>query len=297
MFGFKMIDYTPIINQIIYNGYQIGILRLDLIHPEISGNKWFKLKYNIEQAKKENCHTIITFGGAFSNHIAATAVAAKLAGFKSIGIIRGEETSANNPTLSFAKENGMELLFVSRTEYSQKNDIGYLQRLRYMYPGTYIIPEGGDNKLGQKGCEEILTPEMFAYKHIFCAQGTGTTYKGISKSLLPHQKLNVANVLNFEATANEPRTVILNDYHFGGYAKHTKELLDFKTWFENTYSIPLDYVYTAKLFYAAFDLMKQEKLEKNQAVLIIHCGGLQGNKGYEERYNLKPNRQVNDAQG
>lgn len=297
MFGFKMIDYSPIINQINYNGYQIGILRLDLIHPEISGNKWFKLKYNLEQAKKENCHTIMTFGGAFSNHIAATAVAAKLSGLKSIGIIRGEETSSNNPTLSVAKENGMDLLFVSRTEYSQKNDIGYLQRLRYMYPNTYIIPEGGDNKLGQKGCEEILTPEMFAYKNIFCAYGTGTTYKGISKSLLPHQKLNVVNVLNFEATANEPRTIIFNDYHFGGYAKHTQELLDFKTWFENTYSISLDYVYTAKLFYAAFDLMKQEKLEKNQPLLIIHCGGLQGNKGYEERYNLKPNRQVNDAQG
>jgi 1-aminocyclopropane-1-carboxylate deaminase len=148
-----MISYTPIINQISYNGYQIGILRLDLIHSEISGNKWFKLKYNLEQAKKGNKNTIITFGGAFSNHIAATAVASKLAGFKCIGIIRGEETSANNPTLSFAQQNGMELLFVSRDEYSQKNDSGYLQRLRYMYPEAYIIPEGGDNKLGQKGCE------------------------------------------------------------------------------------------------------------------------------------------------
>lgn len=292
-----MISYQPIINHIDYNGYQIGILRLDLIHPDISGNKWFKLKYNLEQAKKENNHTIITFGGAFSNHIAATAVASKLAGFKSIGIIRGEETSANNPTLSFAKQNGMELLFVSRTEYSQKNDSGYLQRLRYMYPSAYIIPEGGDNKLGQKGCEEILTADMFRYKNIFCAYGTGTTYKGISKSLLPHQKLNVINVLKFEAIANEPQTTIFNNYHFGGYAKHTQELLDFKTWFENTYSIPLDYVYTAKLFFAAFDLMKQEKLEKNNPILIIHCGGLQGNKGYEERYNLNPNRQVNDAQG
>ena len=292
-----MISYQPIINQINYNGYQIGILRLDLIHPEISGNKWFKLKYNLEQAKKENKNTIITFGGAFSNHIAATSIATKLFGFKSIGIIRGEETSSNNPTLSLAKQNDMELLFVSRTEYSQKNDVGYLQRLRYMYPVTYIIPEGGDNKLGQRGCEEILTTDMFRYKNIFCAYGTGTTYKGISKSLLPHQKLYVVNVLKFEAAVNEPQTSILNDYHFGGYAKHTDELLEFKRWFENTYSITLDYVYTAKLFFAAFDLMKQDKLEKNNPILIIHCGGLQGNTGYEERYNLNPNRQVNEAQG
>lgn len=292
-----MINYHPIINHILFEGYRIGVLRLDLVHPEISGNKWFKLKYNFEQTKKENKTTIITFGGAFSNHIAATAAACKLNGLNSIGIIRGEDTSTNNPTLSFAKEQGMELLFVNRTEYSQKNDSGYLQRLRYMYPEAYIIPEGGDNKLGQKGCEEILTPEMFIYSNIFCAYGTGTTYKGISKSLFPHQYLHVINVLKFEAIADEPRTHILNNYHFGGYAKHTQELLDFKSWFEKTYSIELDYVYTCKSFYAAFDLMKQNKLDKQKDILIIHCGGLQGNKGYEGRYNLNPNRQVNDAHG
>lgn len=292
-----MIEYKSIINQITYNGYRIGILRLDLIHPEISGNKWFKLKYNLEQAKKEKKDTIITFGGAFSNHIAATAMACKIAGFKSIGIIRGEESSTNNPTLSFAQQNGMELLFVNRVEYQQKNDSGYLQRLRYMYPDAYIIPEGGDNRLGQKGCEEILTKETSKYTAIFCAHGTGTTYKGIAKSLHPNQTLSVINVLKFEAITEAPQTTILNDYHFGGYAKHTKELLDFKIWFENTYSIPLDYVYTSKLFYAAFDLMNQNKLDKNQKILIIHCGGLQGNEGYEKRYNLNPKRQVNDAQG
>lgn len=292
-----MINYKPIINTIDYNGYQIGVLRLDLIHNEISGNKWFKLKYNLEQAKKVNKSTIITFGGAFSNHIAATAAACKLAELKSIGIIRGEELSASNPTLSCAKQNGMELLFVSREEYSQKNDGAYVSRLRYMYPEAFIIPEGGDNFLGQKGCEEILTEETNSYHSIFCAYGTGTTYRGISKSLQPHQELKVINVLNFEATATEPQTSILNNYHFGGYAKHKPELLEFKTWFEESYHIELDYVYTAKLFFAAFDLMKQEKLDKQKQILIIHCGGLQGNKGYEERYNLKPKRQVNDAQG
>ncbi len=162
-----MINYKPIINTIDYNVYQIGVLRLDLIHPEISGNKWFKLKYNLAQAKKVNKSAIITFGGAFSNHIAATAIACKLEGLKSIGIIRGEETSATNPTLSFAKQNEMELLFVSRDEYSQKNDGGYMQRLRYMYPEAYIIPEGGDNLLGEKGCEEILTQETNVYTLYF----------------------------------------------------------------------------------------------------------------------------------
>lgn len=292
-----MITYIPIINNIEYNGYRIGILRLDLIHPEISGNKWFKLKYNLQEATSQKKNTILTFGGAFSNHIAATAITCKLAGFKSIGIIRGEETSANNTTLLLAQQNGMGLLFEDRVEYKQKNDCGYLQRLRYMYPDSYIIPEGGDNRLGQKGCEEILTEELSNYTTIFCAHGTGTTYKGIAKSLLPNQTLTAINVLKYEATTEIPQTTILNNYHFGGYAKHTSELLEFKFWFEETYSVPLDYVYTSKLFFAAFDLIRQNKLDKNQEILIIHSGGLQGNEGYEKRYNLNPKRQVNDAQG
>jgi 1-aminocyclopropane-1-carboxylate deaminase/D-cysteine desulfhydrase-like pyridoxal-dependent ACC family enzyme len=292
-----MISYNPVIQSVSYNGYQVDVLRLDKIHPDISGNKWFKLKYNLQQAKIEHKDTIITFGGAFSNHIAATAVACKLEGLKSIGIIRGEETSAGNPTLSFAKQHGMELLFVSRDEYSQKTDGGYLQRLRYMYPEAFVVPEGGDNRLGAKGCEEILTNEMSGYETIFCAYGTGTTFKGLSKSLLPSQHLFAVNVLKFEARTSEPQSNIINGYHFGGYAKHTDALLDFKNWFEQEYQIPLDYVYTAKLFYAAFDLMNHEKLDKQKSILIIHSGGLQGNSGYEKRYNLKPSRQVNDAQG
>ncbi|MES2761334.1 MAG: pyridoxal-phosphate dependent enzyme [Bacteroidota bacterium] len=292
-----IITYKPIIDTIEYKGYHIGILRLDLIHPEISGNKWFKLKHNLQQAKTVNKNTIITFGGAFSNHIAATAIACKINGFKCIGIIRGEETSVSNSTLSLATQNGMELLFVSREEYSQKTDSGYLQRLNYMYPEAFIIPEGGDNFLGQKGCEEILTNDMENYNDIFCAYGTGTTFKGMTATLLQTQRLTAVNVLNYEANANTLQTSILNNYHFGGYAKHKKELLEFKSWFEETYKIELDYVYTAKLFYAVFDLIDQNKLKQQNKVLIIHSGGLQGNKGYEERYNLNPKRQVNDAQG
>lgn len=281
-----MLHCKPIINQFEYNGYHLGVLRLDQIHPEISGNKWFKLKYNLEQAKVENKKTILTFGGAYSNHIAATAVACKLAGFKSIGMIRGEESSASNSTLALATENGMQLVFVSRELYKQKREQSYLQALQSEYSDAYIIPEGGDNALGQKGCEEILSNSTSEYDLIFCAHGTGTTFKGIAKSLLSHQKLTAINVLKYETMCDLLNASINNDYHFGGYAKHTNELLEFKTWFERTYRIPLDYVYTAKLMYAVFDFIKQQKITKDNTILIVHSGGLQGNIGYEERYNI-----------
>ncbi len=281
-----MIYYNPIITPIEYNGYKLGVLRLDEIHPEISGNKWFKLKYNLEQAKVDNKKTILTFGGAYSNHIAATAAACKLAGFKSIGIIRGEESSELNSTLSLAKENGMQIKYVSRELYKQKNEQYYLQIFQSQYPDAYIIPEGGDNALGQKGCEEILSNSTSYYDVIFCAYGTGTTFKGIAKSMLSHQKLTAINILKYEATCDLLNTNINNDYHFGGYAKHKCELLEFKLWFESTYHIPLDYVYTAKLMYAVFDLMKQHQFSTDKKILLIHSGGLQGNRGYEERYDI-----------
>jgi 1-aminocyclopropane-1-carboxylate deaminase/D-cysteine desulfhydrase len=273
------------------------MLRLDLLHPHISGNKWFKLNYNLQKARDLNKGTILTFGGAFSNHIAATAYACKAGGFRSIGIIRGEESSQANATLSKAKELGMELVFVSREAYKLKEGEAYLHTLTSRFPDAWIVPEGGDNELGQKGCEEILTGASNLFTHIFCAYGTGTTFKGISKSLNPLQTLTGIHVLKYEATTDLPQSQILNDYHFGGYAKHTAVLLEFKSWFEERFLIELDYVYTAKLVYAVFDLMKQGKLEKEDKILIIHSGGTQGNTGYEQRYNLKPKRQVNDPQG
>ena len=290
-------QYTPILHKINYTTYELSVLRLDLIHPEISGNKWFKLKYNLQQAKAEGKNTIITFGGAFSNHIAATAYACKEARVNSIGIIRGEESSQNNPTLLTAKKNGMNLRFVSREEYKLKNNKEYIRNLQIEYQNSYIIPEGGDNEYGQKGCEEILSSETNNFDLIFCAYGTGTTFKGLAHALQAHQQLIGVNVLKYEAETHLSNTTILNTYHFGGYAKHTKELLDFKIWFEEKFTITLDYVYTAKLFYAVFDMIKQNKIDKSKKILIIHSGGLQGNTGYENRYNLNPNRQVNDAHG
>jgi len=272
-------------------------LRLDLIHPEISGNKWFKLKYNLQQAKAENKDTILTFGGAYSNHIAATALACKLAGMKSIGIIRGEEITEDNQTLALAKKNGMTIIPISREEYKLKHTEAYLKALEIKYLNGYIIPEGGDNALGEKGCEEMLSKETLRYNKIYCACGTQTTFNGIANSLDTKQKLVGINVLKFDATTNKKNAFILNKYHFSGYAKHTEALLNFKSWFECTYDIPLDYIYTTKLFYAVFDLIDKIELEEMDEILVIHSGGLQGNSGYEKRYNLKPNRHVNDPVG
>ena len=292
-----MINHNPIIQVIDYKNLQIGVLRLDLIHPEVSGNKWFKLKYNLQQAKIENKNCIVTFGGAYSNHIAATAFACKETGIKSIGIIRGENDFNLNHSLEQAKRNGMELKFLTRQDYKLKNTEAYQENFQKEFPDAYIIPEGGDNELGVKGCEEILTQQTRSFNKIYCASGTGTTYKGISNSLAEHQKLYGINVLKFEAQTEQKQSNILNQYHFGGYAKHTAELLNFKNWFEKTYGILLDYVYTAKLFFAVFDLIDKKELLKTDQILIIHSGGLQGNIGYEKRYNLNPNRHVIDPVG
>lgn len=292
-----MLNYNPILQTIQYKGIDVTILRLDLIHPEISGNKWFKLKYNLKQAKAEHKDTILTFGGAYSNHIAATAFASKLAGMKSIGIIRGEDITEDNQTLALAKKKGMNIIPISREEYKRKRADDYLNELATKYPTSYCVPEGGDNELGEKGCEEILTKETNRFKTLFCACGTQTTFNGIANSLDTKQKLVGINVLKFDATTNKKNAVILNKYHFGGYAKHTEALLNFKSWFECTYDIPLDYIYTAKLFYAVFDLIDKKEIQELDQILIIHSGGLQGNSGYEKRYNLNPNRQVNDPVG
>ncbi len=281
-----MITYNPIINTINYNGIDIGVLRLDLIHPEVSGNKWFKLKYNIIQAQLEGKKGIITFGGAYSNHIAATAFACKLANVKCIGIIRGDEVTEENHTLIEAQKNGMQFIFVSRSLYKQKDSEEYLNELQNKYPEYFIVPEGGNNELGIKGCEEILSIETNKYNTVFCACGTGATFKGIANSLHSNQKLFGINVLKYEAATDKLNATILNHYHFGGYAKHTSELLSFKSNFEITSNIPLDYVYTSKLCFAVFNLIDKGQITSQDKPLIIHSGGLQGNLGYESRYKL-----------
>ena len=313
-----MIRYDPIIQKLnsglfTEHNLSVEVLRLDLIHPEISGNKWFKLKRNLQKAKAENFKTIITFGGAFSNHIAATAAACKLEGFNSVGIIRGEESEILNPTLLKAKENGMLLHFVDRETYSKKTDEQFKNELTKIFGEHYLIPEGGNNEEGILGCTEILKPER-DHDIIFCACGTAATYAGILAgsrsdqvvvgiSLLKGENTLVKDALdqlhfvfpskNFSLSGNEAlnkniisESCITNNYCFNGYAKLDKQLIAFKHQFEKEFTIPLDYIYTNKLFYAVFDLIKQNKIKPNSKILIIHCGGLQGNKGFEDRYQL-----------
>jgi len=294
-----VLNYNPIIQKLNSDLFSekkvdVSVLRLDLIHPQISGNKWFKLKYNLEEAKRLGHDTILTFGGAFSNHIHATAVACKQAGMKCIGVIRGEPSSRGNYTLSDAAANGMQLFFVSREDYNKKQDAGFIKSLSERFGKFYLVPEGGDNALGAKGCEEIL-PEENDFDLILCACGTGTTFKGINNSLKENQRIIGISVLKGDGNLNALNNVNTN-YHFGGYAKHTQELLEFKNKFEEETQIPVDYVYTAKLFYAAYDLIKTNQISGNK-ILIIHSGGLQGNRGYEDRYALNPKRNVNEAQG
>jgi 1-aminocyclopropane-1-carboxylate deaminase len=267
----------------------LTVKREDLLHPHISGNKFRKLKYNILQAQKEGSSALLTFGGAFSNHIAATAAAGREYGFKTIGVIRGEELAgraADNPTLSFALDCGMELKFVTRDAYRQKKDTLFIEKLRDEYGSFYLVPEGGTNALAVKGCEEILGPGDAAFTHIACAVGTGGTISGIINSALPHQKVLgfpalkgdglLADICKFAAKGNWQ---LVTDYHFGGYGRITEELVTFINDFYEKTGIPLDPVYTGKMFFGVIDLAYKGFFPENAALLLIHTGGLQGIAG------------------
>ena len=272
---------------------QLFIKRIDLIHPFISGNKYYKLKYNLLESEKQKKNTILTFGGAYSNHIEATAFEAKEKGFKSIGIIRGEETMPLNDTLSFAKENGMQIHYVSREEYRQKHTDSFINRLKEKFSDFYLVPEGGTNQLAIKGTQEILDKND-TQDFICSAIGTGGTISGIINSVSNKQK-----VLGFPAikgswdlkkditnwTTNN-NWQLIEDYNFGGFAKISDELISFITDFYKTQNIPLDANYTGKMMFGILDLIDKDYLPKGSSVLAIHTGGLQGNRGMNERFGL-----------
>ncbi len=245
---------------------QMDVLRLDKIHPVISGNKWFKLKEWLAIAITEGRRHLVTFGGAWSNHIIAAACAAHHAGFSSTGIIRGERPANPSPTLLGAEEYGMQLVFISREEYRQKETPAFLASLATRHPDAIIIPEGGAGEPGIKGSMDILRQiDSSPYSHVLCAVGTGTTYKGLMAAAAPGQQVTGISVLT-------------PPYHFGGYARHTAGLLDFmNTWYHAT-GIPSDIVYTGKLFYAALDMVRKDLFPPNSRLLLIHSGGLQGNR-------------------
>ncbi len=261
--------------------------RDDLIHPEISGNKWRKLKYNIEQAKKENKTIILTFGGAFSNHITATAKACEVFGFKSIGIIRGEKYSPLNKSLQFANDCGMELIYLVRENYKVKNIDSLLKTHDSRL--IYILPDGGANSLAIKGCAEIVSEIEIDFDYICCACGTGTTIAGIASNLKPYQKAIGIAVLKHSDLKNEINEkflthnseLIIQNYPFNGYAKTTPELIQFIKDFYHQHQILLDYVYTGKMMFGIFDLIKKKYFPKNSTIIAVHTGGVMNANVFE----------------
>lgn len=259
------------------------VLRLDTIHPVVSGNKWFKLKYNIQKAIAMGKRTILTFGGAYSNHIIATAYAAKIYDLQSIGIIRGEQTGQASSTLTLSAEYGMKHIFVSRESYRAKAYDPPIAALIKAREDIYVIPEGGAGELGEAGCREILQfDNADQYTHIMAAMGTGTTYKGILEAATTEQQVIGIPVLKgmqsaFEHLSCRPNAQLFYEYHGGGYAKKSQELLEFMNSFYEETNVPTDFVYTGKLMFAFNDLLKNGYFKPGSKILLIHSGGLQGN--------------------
>jgi 1-aminocyclopropane-1-carboxylate deaminase len=273
-------------------GVRLLIKREDLNHPSVSGNKWWKLKYNLAEAIRLKHTTLLTFGGAYSNHIYATAAAAKELGLRSIGIIRGEETDLLNSTLTFAKTCGMHLHYVSREAYRHKTEIQFIEDLRKQFGTFYLIPEGGTNGLALKGCEEfaqnILSEIEFDY--LCLPVGTGGTLAGIAEGLGETKKIigfsslkggtflegEIRNLLKDGEKGMVSQWGIHTEYHFGGYGKRTEELETFIEIQWQQHKLPLDPVYTAKMMFGVWDLVKKGRFERGSTVLILHTGGLQG---------------------
>lgn len=277
--------------QLTARGITLLVKRDDLIHPEVSGNKWRKLKYIIEHFRQSKNERVLTFGGAFSNHLLATASAGNQLGISSIGIVRGEELSvASNPLLKRCEELGMHLQFVSREEYTLRSMKEYHEELILQFPNSYIIPEGGANYYGMIGCQELVK-ELPECDHIFVAQGTGTTSCGLSIGITRQTLHVVPAIKNFDSK-NEMKSlfmksgfedglteelleniVVHNDYHFGGYAKQSKELTDFIEYCGKKHQLPLDKVYTSKAFYGMMQELQKEAYN-HSTVVFIHTGGL-----------------------
>lgn len=269
-----------------HNGIELFIRREDLLHPEVSGNKFRKLKYNMEAAVSEGHRQVLTFGGAYSNHIAATAAAGRIVGMQTIGVIRGEEIQENyreNPTLKKAEEDGMLFKFVTRTEYRTKDLTAFLAKLAEEFGDFYLVPEGGTNEEAIKGTEEILKEEDGIYDYVCCAVGTGGTIAGIINRSFSHQQVIGFPALKGDFLMEEIKKYVNKEnwrletaYHFGGYAKYNADLLQFIRHFERDTGILLDPIYTGKLLFGIFDLIEQNQFKKDSKILAIHTGGLQG---------------------
>lgn len=279
---------------------ELSIMRLDMVHPGVSGNKFFKLKYNLEEAKKEGKDTLLTFGGTYSNHIYATATAAKSEGFHSIGIIRGERIEPLNPTLEYAESLGMNLQFVDRETYRMKTESDFIYHLKNLFGDFYLISEGGTNELAIKGTREIIGENESEFSHIAVSIGTGGTFAGLAASISSSQKLlgfsslkgdfihsEIENLFSDHRIIFKGSYQITSEYHFGGYGKYTQALIEFIREFHQNFGIILDPIYTGKMGFGIWDLIKKDFFEPQSNILMIHTGGLQGNVGFTERTGIK----------
>lgn len=281
-------------SEIQHKNVSLFIKREDELHPFISGNKFRKLKYNIIEAQRLGKTKIVTFGGAYSNHIAAAAAAGFEFNLETIGVIRGdelalqlEEVIATNPTLNFASKHNMKFHFVTRAAYREKTSSKFVEELKAQFGDFYLVPEGGTNEFAIKGCEEILNDEDVEFDVICSAMGTGGTISGIINSTKAHQKVIgfpalKGDFLKLEVekyVGSKNNWTINTDYHFGGYAKISTELITFINKFKKETSIPLDPVYTGKMLFGLVDLIKKGYFVEGTKILAIHTGGLQGIEG------------------
>ena len=285
-------------------GINLYVKREDMIHPHLSGNKYHKLKYNLEEAKNIGHKTLLTFGGAYSNHIYATAAAGKIFNFKTIGVIRGEEYKILNPTLSFAKKCGMTFHYMDRETYRNKSNPEVIKYLEEKYGNFYLIPEGGSNTLAVKGCSEILSLIDIDFDYVCCPVGTGGTLAGLAAGLNGGRKvlgfavLKGADFLNARVSkllksysGNDFNNWQINfNYHFSGYAKFNLDLINFMENFEHKADIPIEPIYTGKMLYGIFDLVKKGFFTSGTTIVAIHTGGLQGLAGLSYKINRLKSR-------
>jgi 1-aminocyclopropane-1-carboxylate deaminase len=290
----KQYAFIQPLNPLWYQPYaeRVDMLRLDLLHPIISGNKWFKLKHNLRFAIEKGYDDILTFGGGYSNHLVTTAAAAKEFGLRSIGIVRGKyDKEELTTTLQTCLDLNMELVFVTKEEYARKTDPIWLDELSKKYDHPYIIPEGGANQKGREGAEEIaeLIPQI--YTHVCLSLGTGTTFVGVRNRLPDTQMLlGFVPMKKGEYLADEIKPYIKENkswqvfarWHLGGFGKWNDKLLGFMNNFHHFNNIPLDVVYTGKMMYGLEELLREHFFSRDAKILCIHTGGLQGNASVQD---------------
>lgn len=274
------------------NGVSITIKREDLIHPKVSGNKFRKLKYNVKELIKQKASGILTFGGAYSNHLVAVAVAGKELNIQTYGFVRGEEleNKKRNFTLAFCESQGMRLYFMSRADYQLKKKAPVVEDFLKKSPYTYLVPEGGTNELAILGCTEIIQPKDYDFSTICCAVGTGGTLAGLIQNNTKQEFLgflavkdpNIKRIINKYAPKST-NWELVETYNCGRYGSVSSDLVEFINSFYKNYKIVLDPLYTAKMVFGIFTLLRNRQWRWGKNILIIHTGGLQGIEGINQR--------------